>query len=387
MKDKLWSRKFLSISLVSFLVYLAFYSLLVIITLFAMNDLHASSSHAGLAAGIFLLAALISRVYTGHHINQVGERRTMISGLALFLLIQVLYFLAFDVWIFTAIRFLHGLAFGVCTTSITTSAAKTVPESRRGEGMGYFMLSITFASAIGPFAGLMIYRHFGFSILTTFCSVALACAFVIAMTIHIPFEIDKTAVSEHESQGLREYFEAKALPIAMISLIIYFCYSGIISFFSTYMKDIDLMNAGSYFFIVYSAAIIISRPGLGKLADRKGYSSVMYPSMLMFAAGLILFSMTASALTLFISAILLGVGFGTFAAMAQVIAIKKASNGRMSVAISTVLAISELGTGFGPYVIGIMLLFVSYRVMYIILATVAGACIIAYLLCSRRDLV
>ena len=73
--------------------------------------------------------------------------------------------------------------------------------------------------------------------------------------------------------------------------------------------------------------------------------------------------------------------------MAQVIAIKKASNGRMSVAISTVLAISELGTGFGPYVIGIMLLFVSYRVMYMILATVAGLCIIAYLLCSRRDLV
>ena len=132
MEEKLWSRKFISISLVSFLVYLTFYSLLVIITLFAMNDLHASSSHAGLAAGIFLLAALIARIYTGHHISKVGERRTMISGLALFLAIQVLYFFAFDVWVFAAVRFLHGLAFGVCTTSITTLAAKTVPESRRG---------------------------------------------------------------------------------------------------------------------------------------------------------------------------------------------------------------------------------------------------------------
>lgn len=387
MEDKLWSRKFLSISIVSFLVYLAFYSLLVIITLFAMNDLHASSSRAGLAAGIFLLAALIARVYTGHHINRVGERRTMISGLALFLLIQVLYYLAFDVWIFIGIRFLHGLAFGVCTTSITTLAAKTVPESRRGEGMGYFMLSITFASAIGPFAGLMIYRRFGFAVLTAFCAAVLVCSFVIALTIHIPFESDKPAAAEHESRRLGEYFEAKAFPIALISLVIYFCYSGIISFFSTYMKNIDLMDAGSYFFIVYSAAIIISRPGLGKLADKKGYSSVMYPSMLMFAAGLILFSMTANAVILFISAILLGVGFGTFAAMAQVIAIKKTTNARMSVAISTVLAISELGTGLGPYIIGIMLLFVSYRVMYMILAAVAVLCIIAYFVCRRRDLV
>lgn len=338
MEDKLWSRKFLSISIVSFLVYLAFYSLLVIITLFAMNDLHASSSRAGLAAGIFLLAALIARVYTGHHINRVGERRTMISGLALFLLIQVLYYLAFDVWIFIGIRFLHGLAFGVCTTSITTLAAKTVPESRRGEGMGYFMLSITFASAIGPFAGLMIYRRFGFAVLTAFCAAVLVCSFVIALTIHIPFESDKPAAAEHESRRLGEYFEAKAFPIALISLVIYFC-------------------------------------------------SVMYPSMLMFAAGLILFSMTANAVILFISAILLGVGFGTFAAMAQVIAIKKTTNARMSVAISTVLAISELGTGLGPYIIGVMLLFVSYRVMYMILAAVAVLCIIAYFVCRRRDLV
>jgi len=387
MEEKLWSRKFISISLVSFLVYLTFYSLLVIITLFAMNDLHASSSHAGLAAGIFLLAALIARIYTGHHISKVGERRTMISGLALFLAIQVLYFFAFDVWVFAAVRFLHGLAFGVCTTSITTLAAKTVPESRRGEGMGYFMLSITFASAVGPFAGLTIYRHFGFAVLTAFCTAALVCGFAVALTIHAPGTINKTAAAEHEAQGLSAYFEGNALPIALISLVIYFCYSGVISFFSTYMKDIGLMSAGSYFFIVYSAAIIISRPALGKLADRKGYGSVMYPSLLMFAAGLILFSMTANALMLFFSAILLGVGFGTFAAMAQVIAIKKAANGRMSVAISTVLAISELGTGFGPYVIGIMLLFAGYRTMYMILAEVAFCCIIAYFACSRRDLV
>jgi len=105
MQDKLWTRKFLSISVTSFLIYLVFYSMLVIITLFAMNDLHASSSHAGLAAGIFLVAALLARIYTGHHINKAGERRTMISGLILFLAVQITYFFAVDIWVFAAIRF------------------------------------------------------------------------------------------------------------------------------------------------------------------------------------------------------------------------------------------------------------------------------------------
>ena len=97
--------------------------------------------------------------------------------------------------------------------------------------------------------------------------------------------------------------------------------------------------------------------------------------------------MTADAAILFASAVLLGVGFGTFAAMAQVIAIQKVTAERISVAISTVLAISELGTGFGPYFIGVILLFAGYRTMYMLLAGVAAVCIAAYFLCSRRDLV
>jgi len=352
-----------------------------------MNDLHASSSHAGLAAGIFLVAALLARIYTGHHINKAGERRTMISGLILFLAVQITYFFAVDIWVFAAIRFLHGFAFGICTTAITTLAAKTVPESRRSEGMGYFMLSITFASAAGPFAGLMIYRRFGFAVLTAFCIVSIACSLMIALTIHLPGDCEKAKTLQHENRGLKSYFEVKALPIALISLVIYFCYSGVISFFSTYMKEIDLMDAGNYFFIVYSAAIIVSRPWLGKIADAKGFVRVMYPSLLLFAAGMVLLSMTADAAILFASAVLLGVGFGTFAAMAQVIAIQKVTAERISVAISTVLAISELGTGFGPYFIGVILLFAGYRTMYMLLAGVAAVCIAAYFLCSRRDLV
>lgn len=43
------------------------------------------------------------------------------------------------------------MTYGMASTVIATTVASIVPESRRGEGIGYFTLSITLGSAIGPF--------------------------------------------------------------------------------------------------------------------------------------------------------------------------------------------------------------------------------------------
>ena len=47
--------------------------------------------------------------------------------------------------------FVQGMTYGMASTVIATTVASIVPESRRGEGIGYFTLSITLGSAIGPF--------------------------------------------------------------------------------------------------------------------------------------------------------------------------------------------------------------------------------------------
>ena len=39
-----------------------------------------------------------------------------------------------------------------------------VPPDRKGEGIGYFMLSVTLGSAIGPFAGIFLANNFGYPV-------------------------------------------------------------------------------------------------------------------------------------------------------------------------------------------------------------------------------
>ena len=55
------------------------------------------------------------------------------------------------------LRFVQGMTYGMASTVIATTVASIVPESRRGEGIGYFTLSITLGSAIGPFLGIRCY--------------------------------------------------------------------------------------------------------------------------------------------------------------------------------------------------------------------------------------
>ena len=364
-------------------MYLVFYSLMVIVTIYALQQLGASNAAAGLSAGDFLLAALIARLLAGHSIERIGKRRMMLGGLFLYALLQGLYFLSGNIYEFAVIRFFHGLAFGFCATAVSTLAAYLVPKARRGEGMGYFLLSTTLASAIGPFIGLWVYRQYSFVALLLVSLGMSVLAFILALGIHVPVDEEMRAKSV-AGQGLRSYFEFKALPVAVISFVIYFCYSSLLSFFSAYAAELDMLEAGQYFFLVYSLAIILSRPQVGKIADHKGIHSVMYPSFVLFAVGLGLLSVMHTIVLMFIAAICCGIGFGTFAAMGQVLAIQKVPRERFGIALSTVLSISEFGTGIGPFMLGGLLGISGFRCLYLLVALTALACGGAYYICRKQ---
>lgn len=63
MYDKLWSKDFIFITIVNFLMYLIHYALIVSITVFTIEKYNASESMGGLAAGIFIIGMLFGRLF------------------------------------------------------------------------------------------------------------------------------------------------------------------------------------------------------------------------------------------------------------------------------------------------------------------------------------
>src|SRR5574344_504820 len=136
MNENLWTKKFCLMSLSSFFVYIIFYSIIVVLTLYSIKNLHSSTAEAGLAAGIFLLSALVARILAGHKIEALGKRKMMLIGLVSYFVTTILYFFVTNVFALIIVRVLHGFAFGISATAISTLVANLVPKSRQGEGMG-----------------------------------------------------------------------------------------------------------------------------------------------------------------------------------------------------------------------------------------------------------
>lgn len=384
-KPPLWTKDFLINSLANFLIFFVYYLLMVIMAVYAMDHLHASPSEAGLAAGIFIVAALVSRIFSGRFIEQIGRKKLLYIGLGVFSLATLGYFGATTLPLLVLIRCVHGAGLGISTTSTATIVANIIPPERRGEGIGYFTLSVTLASAIGPSLGIYLYQHTSFPTILGVCVMLLGVSYVTVFFLKVgEAELTGEQLAHMKRLTLHNFFEVKALPIAVIGTLVFFSYSSIMSFLSAYTREINLLDAGSVFFIVYSVSIILSRPLVGHWFDAKGENFVMYPSFVLFAIGLVILSQANHDVVLLMAGVFLGVGFGTFASCGQAIAIKSVQGHRMGLATSTFLAIAEMGIGIGPFLLGFLVPVIGFRGVYFSVAGVVMAAMGVYYVLHGR---
>ena len=384
-KPKLWTKNFLIVSTANFFLYFTFYLLMVTITIFATEKFHASPSEAGLASGIFVIGLLISRIFSGRYIDQIGWKKTLYIGFILFLITTCLYVLVNSMGFLLIIRFLNGAAMGIASTATGTIVAKIIPNERRGEGTGYYALSLTVAASIGPFLGMFITQHATFYMNFIVCIVFLAFSFIAVFFIKIPkLEFTKEQLKKKKGLSLHNFFEVKAIPISIIACIIALGYSSILTFITTYAKEINLVYVSSFFFIVYAVFVLVSRPFTGRWFDEKGENFVMYPAILLFAMALFLLSQTHNGFSLLLAGALLGLGYGTASSSVQAIAVKVSPKHRIGLATSTNFIFQDLGVGIGPFILGYFVPLIGYRGLYMMMTVVLLVCLFLYYLLHGR---
>ncbi|USK85144.1 MFS transporter [Peribacillus asahii] len=385
-RPKLWTKDFIIVSSVNFLLTLIFYLLMVTIAVYAVNEYDASTSQAGLVTGIFIIGTLIGRLFIGRAIDSIGCKKTLIIGLIFFILTTFLYFLNYGITFLLFNRFIHGVTLGMASTAAGTIVAQIIPQTRKGEGIGYFSMSATLATAIGPFIGLYMSQHTSFHMIFSFCLALGIISLITAFFVYVPILEKSAKKSEVKGFKLSDFIEPKALPIAFVTLAVAFCYSSVLSFINFYAIEINLVNAASFFFIVYAVAVLVSRPFTGRLMDVKGANIVMYPAFVFLGAGLLLLSTANNSITLLLSGALIGLGFGNMQSCTQAIAVKLTESHRMGLATSTFFIFLDAGLGFGPYVLGFIIPMTGYRNLYIILGIFSlVASILYFLLHGKKE--
>ncbi|MGG4197902.1 MFS transporter [Peribacillus frigoritolerans] len=383
---RLWTKDFVIVSSINFFITLIFYLLMVTLAIYAVNELDASTSEAGLISGIFIIGTLIGRLFIGRFIDSIGRKKTLFIGLIFFTLTTILYFVDLGIGFLLVNRLIHGMAMGMASTATGTIVAQIIPPTRKGEGIGYYSMSATLATAIGPFIGLFMAQHTSFQVIFSFCLALGVISLITAFFLYVPALKVTAKVTESKGFKLSNFIEPKALPISIITLLLAFCYSSVLSFISFYAIEIDLVNTASFFFVVYAVAVLISRPFSGPLMDRKGSNFIMYPAFIIFGVGLLLLSMTTNSFTLLAAGFLIGLGFGNMQSSSQAIAVKLTPPHRMGMATSTFFIMLDAGLGFGPYILGFIIPITGYSTLYVILGVlVILTSVLYYFLHGKKE--
>ena len=379
-KEKLFNKGFISITLVNFLVFLVYYLLMVIIAGVAQENLGATLSQAGLASGIYVIGTLLARLYVGKKLEVLGRRQTLRVGIVLYFITTLMYLYMPSLMVLYIVRLLNGFFYGTVSTATNAIVTEYIPLSRRGEGINYYGLSTSLAAAIGPFLGMLLLQATSIDFIVMMSSVILAFTVVGCLMLKVNnLDLTKDQRALADSWKINTFIDSKVVFIAIIAFVMGLAYSSVLSFLASYVETIDLVSVSSFFFVVYALVITVTRPMAGRIFDRYGENSVMYPSYLFLAIGLFVLSITTSAWELLFSGALIGLGYGTFMSNGQAVALHLEKDvSRVGVALSTYFVGLDLGIGVGPYVLGALRNFVDFKQMYLIAAVLPIICAILY---------
>ena len=428
-KPRIWTANFCLLFAINILVIITYVMLFSTMAYYAVLSFSASDAAAGLTSSMFLVASMAARVLCGRFGETFGLKRVTLASCGLMLFSCVLYlFSASSLALLLVTRTLHGLAFGVAATSVPSLVAKSLPPQAAGVGTGYFMLSNTLGTAIGPWLGLTLANAGHYTALFVISSACAGVSMVASLFIKevsgkdaaapssgakaaegiVPPDGDPSPSAQDDSTGRRSQVGAKAAeaaapqhggaPRGIASFIDFdtvrfglfvflsgFAYSGVSAFLNGYSVEIGLADAAPYAFLLYAVTLMFSRPLAGKLMDTRGENTVILPSFLLMAAGFVIVALVQNVLGMLLVGPLMALGFGSSLSTGAGILARDFNDERITLRMSTFYLLVDAGIGIGPVFLGMAIDALGFVDMYLICGAISLVGMVAYYLLHGRN--
>lgn len=368
-ESRLWNRAFIFCVLNNLFLFTYYFAMLATLPVYIMRDLGGSVKEAGLALTLFLISSILVRPFSGLISEKIGKKLSFRGSEVLFVLFAFSYLWIDSMWSLLLVRFIHGIWFSILTTVTVPVANEFIPEQRRGEGMGYFVMSTNLGVVFGPLLALTITQYASFTVLFAVLSGLITIGFLFCLCIPVQDDEQQSSIEPASSSlTVHDIIEFRVLSVGVVALLTAFAYSSVMSFIAAYTETKQLMAYTSTFFLVFACSMIFVRPWVGRWFDQKGASAVIYPSFLLFALGLAVVSQLHQAWVLWLSAVLIGIGYGTLFPCLQTVAIQSVPKQRIGHAISTYFTLFDLGLAVGSVIMGLLIAYLGYTATYLFCA-------------------
>lgn len=357
---KLWTKNYIFMLFANLFIYLAFFMLAP--TLPAYVKLTGGSNlEASLVVSAFSITSLLVRLFIGNIMDKIEIKPLLVIGNIILALCTISY-----VWLpvegIVVVRIIQGIGWGLASTGAAAIFSHIVPKEKRGEGMGYYSLSMIISMALSPMIAIIVMNLYSFKV-TAFISIFMVViGLLFLVKVHTPKESKKSSELKFNI-SLGESFEAKAALPSLLCFLIVITLCGIMSYLMLYGKELEIDSIWIYF-IGFVAMILVTRPFVGKVFDKKGHIVIIIPGIASLIIGLITLSYANSTSMLVISSLFYGLGYGAVQPSLQAWAINRSPSNRQGAANGTFLSFMDFSYTVGSVVLSAVAGYKNYAVMY-----------------------
>lgn len=345
------------------------------------------SAYAGMITASFYFGSVGMRLVNGLLVQKHGARLMMLLGAALCMVACFAHSLAGSVLLLLFLRVVHGAGYSIFSTAGGTAASYLVPPKRIAEGMGYFTIGNVLAMAIGPSVALAIVSRdtMGrFHVLFASAGAICLAAWVLVLFIGRDEADGKKpgGVSAGAGAGKplpRAFlgFEKGVVLPSVISFMMSFAYSPAIVYLASYGLSKGWTNVG-WAFTMYAVGLLSSRLFTGRMSDRHGPDSVMFPAYLCGAAALVFIAFCGAVWQLCAAMAMLGLCVGAYNPQINVFCISRCSEARRGTATAAFNGALDLGMALGSGINGLLMQRFGYRLSFLLSAGVCLGALVVY---------
>ena len=384
--DKLWNLPYILILAVSTFSSFSFYMVATIMSKYLVS-LGATIAFAGFVVGMFSITSLVCRPFCGLMADRLNNIWLLIISNLLMSAGLIGFALSANMPSMILFRILNGVGFSINGTVQIALVVHFIPKSRLGEGIGYMGISQLIGSACAPAVGLEIAEILGMS--ATFIAAAgltLLAAFILLFLRGL--QPEKSGAKK--AIRFNDIIDRKALPFTLPYSTFSFT-NGIINGYLVMFADEHGIGKISIYFTLYAVAVFAVRPFSGKIMDKKGLRSTVFPGMVVCAVSLYLLGMSSTLWMILATGILRALGQGAAQPSLQAGCINRVGRDRSGVATSTYFLGGDIGQGIGPMVGGFLLARIvglaGYQVLFGLCGTLMlAAMVYFYFFCKKEEI-
>ena len=372
-REPLWTRNYV-LTLVS--MHLFFLSWTMLFSTLPLYLEDAKKWQVGwIVGGAFGVSSLAVRIWSGRVVDRSGRRWSLVLGAAITGLATAGFVLTDSPLLLTPVRLAYGVAACFYTTAGMAMLADVLPQSRRGEGMGWYGVFYTTPNVYGPWLGLALAENGSLPLsFLAGAAVLLACAAV-------SWFIDEDREHFTPPAGAALVSRSALLPTAgFVTLAIAF--STLPAFLVLFAKQRDLGNAG-IFFLLLGLALVAARWCGGRAADRFGRPAVILPGFVLGAAGMALLALAPNTPAFYASALVFGVGFALGHTGLTILTVDRAPPMERGTAMATFVLAWDFGT-LGSFLLSFVADAINLRALFLAAACLPLIAFVAFQLLWRR---